>query len=445
MRLSPIVPLVLATALWGCETGDTSTAPTPDAAGSASDAMLDGTATAPDTGTESPPDAAPPTDAAPLRVDGPPSPTPTDAHPPAMEDAQPPPVDAAPPPMDAATDPIDAGPQWPRTRVFVGTGRWSGPPGQIFVYDLDAEGGYTRLGRQMAGNLASFLALDGERRKVYMADEGGSRWLGFSIDPDNAQLTERQSSPTSAGPVYVVTDPTGRWLLTATYGGGQVQSFDTETGAQVDVEATGAQTHSVLFSRDGAFVYAASKGNHWVGQYAFDATDGTLTPAGTVPVAGNAGPRHLTFHPTLDVLYLMNESDGQLVLFDRNGATGQLTQRATASTLPADFAGQATGADLHFTPDGEHLFFTLRVSGANGLVGVYDVDERGDLSNPRFVDTRGQTPRNFDIDPTGRFLSVANRESSTIAVFRIEADGGLTFVTTVAVDDTPFFVGTVQL
>ncbi len=39
--------------------------------------------------------------------------------------------------------------------------------------------------------------------------------------------------------------------------------------------------------------------------------------------------------------------------------------------------------------------------------------------------TRGQTPRDFNIDPTGTFLLAANQDSNTIVTFRIDADTGL--------------------
>jgi 6-phosphogluconolactonase len=39
--------------------------------------------------------------------------------------------------------------------------------------------------------------------------------------------------------------------------------------------------------------------------------------------------------------------------------------------------------------------------------------------------TRGQTPRNFAIDPTGKWLIAANQKSNSLAVFSIDQDTGL--------------------
>jgi 6-phosphogluconolactonase len=36
----------------------------------------------------------------------------------------------------------------------------------------------------------------------------------------------------------------------------------------------------------------------------------------------------------------------------------------------------------------------------------------------------GKTPRNFSIDPTGKFLLAANQESNNIVIFRIDPTTG---------------------
>jgi 6-phosphogluconolactonase len=38
--------------------------------------------------------------------------------------------------------------------------------------------------------------------------------------------------------------------------------------------------------------------------------------------------------------------------------------------------------------------------------------------------TQGKAPRNFEIDPTGKFLFVGNQESNNIVVFRIDPNSG---------------------
>jgi 6-phosphogluconolactonase len=46
------------------------------------------------------------------------------------------------------------------------------------------------------------------------------------------------------------------------------------------------------------------------------------------------------------------------------------------------------------------------------------------LSLVEHVSTEGKWPRNFVIDPTGRFLLVANQHTDNVVVFRIDAQTG---------------------
>jgi 6-phosphogluconolactonase len=56
---------------------------------------------------------------------------------------------------------------------------------------------------------------------------------------------------------------------------------------------------------------------------------------------------------------------------------------------------------------------------------VFAIDaEKGTLTPAEYVATRGKTPRNFGIDPTGSFLFAANQDSGNIVVFRINPDSG---------------------
>ena len=46
------------------------------------------------------------------------------------------------------------------------------------------------------------------------------------------------------------------------------------------------------------------------------------------------------------------------------------------------------------------------------------------LTSAGFTPVGGKTPRNFAIDPTGKFLLAANQDSGNIVVFRIDQKTG---------------------
>ena len=51
---------------------------------------------------------------------------------------------------------------------------------------------------------------------------------------------------------------------------------------------------------------------------------------------------------------------------------------------------------------------------------VFDIDLEGSSLEPRaWVDTEGEWPRHFSLDPTGETLFVGNQRSDSVSVFRV--------------------------
>jgi 6-phosphogluconolactonase len=94
----------------------------------------------------------------------------------------------------------------------------------------------------------------------------------------------------------------------------------------------------------------------------------------------------------------------------------------TVSTLPKDFKGSNTTAEVQVHPSGKFLYGSNR--GHNSIT-VFAIDPNsGSLSYVGNQSDRIKTPRNFGIDPTGTYLLVANQDSDSIVVFRIDAVTG---------------------
>jgi len=98
-----------------------------------------------------------------------------------------------------------------------------------------------------------------------------------------------------------------------------------------------------------------------------------------------------------------------------------LKELQTLTTLPQDFTGPNTGADIHVSPDGRFLYGSNR---GHDSIAIFAINPRGGLSAVGHESTRGRTPRNFAIDPSGAFLLVANQKSDNIVVFRIDQRTG---------------------
>lgn len=82
-------------------------------------------------------------------------------------------------------------------------------------------------------------------------------------------------------------------------------------------------------------------------------------------------------------------------------------------------------ADIHLSPDGRFLYASNRWDKESTL-SIFSVNTiTGMLSLVGHQSTGGDHPRNFAIDPTGRFLLVANLASGTIIVFKRDPKTGL--------------------
>jgi 6-phosphogluconolactonase len=298
------------------------------------------------------------------------------------------------------------------------------------------------------GRNPSFLAIHPSRRFVYAVNEidasdgrptGGVAALALDPSAPALSVLDKRASG-GAGPAYVSVDRSGRYALVANYGAGTAAALPIATdGSLRDASAVvrhqgrgprtdrqeGPHAHCILADPSNRFVLVTDLGVDKIMVYRFDERAGTLTPAPT-PFAATrpgAGPRHLAFHPSLPILYVVNELDMTVGTYRWDAQAGTLTEVATVPALAAALApGENTGADIHVASSGRHLYVTVR--GPN-VLGVFAIDGRaGTLTPVQEISTGGNWPRNFGLAPSGRFLYAANQRSNDIVAFRVDTDSG---------------------
>jgi 6-phosphogluconolactonase (cycloisomerase 2 family) len=103
---------------------------------------------------------------------------------------------------------------------------------------------------------------------------------------------------------------------------------------------------------------------------------------------------------------------------------GKLIALQNIPAHPATIKEGFSGADIHPSPDGRFLYASNR--GNENNLAIYAIDpKKGTLTSVGFQSTLGNHPRNFTLDPTGKFLLVANMLSNSIVVFKRDAQTGL--------------------
>ncbi len=337
--------------------------------------------------------------------------------------------------------------------VFVGTytgrmGHVDGKAEGIYTYRVDGQtGAMTKLSVATGIVNPSFVTLDPQGRYLYavseVIDESGNSGGGvaaYAVDRQSGALTYLNTQSTGgAGPCYVTVDATGKWVLTANYNSGSVivhpigadgslgeaSDFKQHAGSSVNPQRQeGPHAHSFVISPDNRFAYAPDLGMDKVVIYAFDATNGKLTP-GAQPWAqteAGGGPRHFDLHPNRKFAYCNLEIGNKVVVFAYDEASGSLTEIQAISTLPEGFSGRSHTADLHIHPSGKFIYCSNR---GHDSIAMYAIDEStGKLTFLGTESTQGETPRNFAIDPTGTLLLAANQNTSTVAAYTIDQNSG---------------------
>ena len=134
--------------------------------------------------------------------------------------------------------------------------------------------------------------------------------------------------------------------------------------------------------------------------------------------APGSGPRHLVCNTAGNMVYIINELNATITTYEFDVSSGALELLQTITTLPDDFEGDNTTAEIALSPDVNFLYASNR---GHDSIAYYSIDQKtGELSLQGFVSTEGKHPRNFTIDPSGKFMLISNRDSDNITLFRID-------------------------
>ncbi|MFO1020353.1 MAG: beta-propeller fold lactonase family protein [Planctomycetales bacterium] len=124
-------------------------------------------------------------------------------------------------------------------------------------------------------------------------------------------------------------------------------------------------------------------------------------------------------------MYSLQEEGSTVVLFDYDAVHGRLKDRQTLSTLPQGFEGSNFCSEILVSADGKFVYVGNRL---HDSIGIFAVRANGELEYRGEEWTRGDYPRSFTFDPSGRFLYCCNQRADHVAVFEVNREtGGLKF------------------
>jgi 6-phosphogluconolactonase len=328
--------------------------------------------------------------------------------------------------------------------VYFGTytGGQNGSKG-IYRSTLDLETG--KLSEPMLvaeSRNPSFIEIHPNGRFLYAVSEVGQAGSvsAFAIEPGTGDLKFLNQQPSGgSGPCHVNIDHAGKNVLVTNYNSGSVSvipiepdgrlakptSFVQHEGSSINpARQKGPHAHSINVSPDDRFAFVADLGLDKIMIYKLDTEKGTIVPNDPpfVKLKPGSGPRHFTFSPNGKFAYVINEMASTITAFAYDPASGALKEIQTISTLPSDFHGSSSGAEVRVHPNGKFLYGSNR---GHNSIAVFRIDPAtGTLTFVEHETADIKTPRNFNIDPTGAFCLVANQDGNSVVVFRINQKTG---------------------
>lgn len=331
--------------------------------------------------------------------------------------------------------------------MFLYTGCYTAPNGSgngIGVYRFDPETGAIVPSSAIGGaNSPTFLAISADGSSLYAVAEMASPQgavVAYARDPESGALTERnRQSSEGKGPCHLSIDASGRFVLVANYGSGSIAALPIAADGSLEPASSaiqhatpeeaeagrqdGPHAHQIMHSPDGRFVFVNDLGLDRVIGYTLD-ENGVLieAPGAGGSTAPGAGPRHLAFSPDGGTVYVINELDSTLGVYDYDAETGAFSQRQVLSTLPEGNEVESYCAHVLVSPDGRFVYGSNR---GHDSIAIFGVGEDGLLSLLTTYGTGVTWPRNFATTPDWGWLLIANERADSIISCRRDPETGL--------------------
>ena len=305
----------------------------------------------------------------------------------------------------------------------------AGQDRKLVLYDFDLETGALKFREDLPlyGSPGGQCLHPGGKH-LYVSIRSQKGVAAFRLYRKTGALKHLGFTDIGANAAYLATDRTGRWLFAASYSDGQVSTHpiaaDGTVGEKaVSVVKTARCAHAILPDAANRFVLVPHTCPNAVYQFRFDGKSGRLTandPPRVEPAAG-LEPRHLAFHPDLDIVYFDDEKGSSVTAYRYDPEKGTVRPLQTVSTLPEGYSERNSCADIEITGDGRFVYASNR---GHNSIAAFGVDTTTGKLTPIGRFSTGDTPRSFNLSPDGRWLVAAGQRSGDLTTYRRDAKSG---------------------
>lgn len=319
--------------------------------------------------------------------------------------------------------------------LYVGTYTGGDSEG-IYLFQFNTETGML-TNKQLAATSEnpSYITYSPDKKYIYAVNENENGSATSLKVENNGLLTSlNKVSAHGAHPCHISVDTAGKRAIVSNYTGGNAAIYNINNDGTLtevlqilnhNTDSIASHAHSAQFYKNK--LYVSDLGKNGVYEYQLDENnkDYKLITPSIVTMTDNAGPRHFSLTKDGQFIYIINEYANTITSGKKTSHGFELLQ--DISTLDDDFKGTSYCADIHLSKNEDFLYGSNR--GENTIVVFKRNTETGMLNKIQTISVHGNWPRNFTIDPSGKFLLVANQKSHNISIFNINpTTGTLTFL-----------------
>ncbi|MCM3670195.1 lactonase family protein [Mesobacillus maritimus] len=286
----------------------------------------------------------------------------------------------------------------------------------------------------------TYLAISTNEKFLYsVAKDGSSGGIASYSISENGILEFINHTLTEGAPPCHVSVGPDQSLLSTNYHKGTVDyyhltdnggvqaasSVKEHHGSGPDPRQEKAHTHYASFTPDGRYVVVVELGTDKIHTYRI--VQNELIHQNTLSTKPGSGPRHLVFHHSEPIAYVMTEFSSEVIVLRYDNENGSFETLQTISTLPSDFADNNQGSAIHISSDGKFIYAGNR---GHDSIAVFAVNQ--DTFQLEFIEhtsSYGNWPRDFILDPSEAFLIAANQNSNNLSLYaRDHKTGKLTLL-----------------
>jgi len=310
----------------------------------------------------------------------------------------------------------------------------------LSLYALNIETGeiIKKLGFKDVVN-ATYLAKFGNDILLVASDEflDPGNVISYAIQNDGSLVALSSQSNQGAATCHVIASEITKQAYVASYMDGRITVHDIREGnlspAKHVYQYTGqgpnkerqeqAHAHCVEISANGKWLYVCDLGSDKIWLHNAQNLTGNFSDVIGIEVPAGYGPRHLAFGINYNKVYVICELNAHVLTYEQHQETGVLTLVNDQPTLPNDFEGIPSAAAIRIHPSNNTLYISNRT---HNSISVFSINKsKGLLTFEIIFKTTGKEPRDFNFDPSGKWLVCTHQDSDSIVSFEIDPKSGL--------------------